>query len=74
MGKSTALVSATRTQVTDEESQVSRIGSVVEEEESEISLKTQRCLNHVLVMRISLYGSRILILMWRIENNFFVDF
>jgi len=46
MGKFTALVRATRTQVTDEESQVSQIGSVVEEpqvvrmeeEESEISL------------------------------------
>ena len=46
MGKSTASVAATRTQVTDEESQVSQIGSVVEkqdvarmeEEESEISL------------------------------------
>jgi len=46
MGKSTALVPATRTQVTDEESQVSQIGSVVEEpqavrmeeEEDEISL------------------------------------
>ena len=46
MGKSTALVPATRTQVTDEESQVSQSGSVVEEpqavrmeeEESEISL------------------------------------
>ena len=46
MGKSTALVPATRTQVTDEESQVFQIGSVAEEpqvvrmekEESEISL------------------------------------
>ena len=46
MGKSTALVPATRAKVTDEESQVSQIGSVVEEpqvvrmkeEESEISL------------------------------------
>jgi hypothetical protein len=45
MGKSTALVPATRTQATDEESQVSQIGSVVEEpqvvrmeEESEMSL------------------------------------
>ena len=45
MGKSTALVPATRTQATDEESQVSQIGSVVEEpqvvrmeEESEILL------------------------------------
>jgi len=45
MGKSTSLVPATRTQATDEESQVSQIGSVVEEpqvvkieEESEISL------------------------------------
>jgi hypothetical protein len=46
LGKSTALVPATKTQVTDEESQVSQIGSVVEEpqivrmeeEESDISL------------------------------------
>jgi len=46
MGKSASLVPATRTQVTDEESQVSQIGSAVEEpqvvrmkeEESEISL------------------------------------
>jgi hypothetical protein len=46
MNKSSALVPATRTQVTDEENQVSQIGSVaegpqavrMEEEESEISL------------------------------------
>jgi len=46
MGKSASLVPATRAKVTDEESQVSQIGSVVEEpqvvrmkeEESEISL------------------------------------
>ena len=87
MGKSTALLPATRIQVGDEESQVSQIGSVLEvprvvgmeEEESEISLvliqllKMQRCLNLLQIKRVSLYGSRLLILIRRIENNLFVD-
>ena len=87
MGKSTSSVRATRIQVTDDESQVSQIGSVVEEpevvrmeaEKSKISLvsdtgtQIHRCMNHILIKRISLYGSRILILILRLENSFFVD-
>ena len=72
MGKSTALIPATRTQVTDEESQVSQIGSAgeepqvvrMEEEESEISLFPGRVTQDTEMSeppsnqkRISLYGS-----------------
>ena len=73
-----------QTQVTDEESQVLQIGSVVEKpqvvgmEKEEIGLslvliqllKIQRCLNHLLIKRISKYGSTILILIRRKVEKF----
>ena len=82
MGQSTVSVPATRTEVTTEESQVSQIGSVVrmEEEECEISLVSDTVTQDteiseppLLIKRITLYELRILILIWRIQNNFFVD-